>query len=120
MANDVLLLNTAVSVLAASYVYEYYVRKTFLKKEQFIAERRKLTDEKKKNRGVLRNVLPLVIADKLNNTNLATIPETERMLQANSSEGELEPSEAATITIADTFIDSVVLMAEITNINTLW
>ena len=75
LADDVLLISSMVSILAASYLYEFYVRKTFLKKETFLAERRKLIEEKKKNRNILRNVLPLYIADKWNHSNVATVPE---------------------------------------------
>jgi hypothetical protein len=75
LADDVLLISTIVSILSASYVYEYYVRKTFLKKETFLAERKRLVEEKKKNRNILRNILPLAVADKWNYSNIATIPE---------------------------------------------
>jgi hypothetical protein len=86
VANDILLINTIVAVLVVSYVHEYYLRwdssflfqthsddshadhshlwrKTFLKKETFLFEHKKLLEEKENYKEVLKNVLPLPVIE---------------------------------------------------------
>ena len=51
--------------MSASYVYEFYLRKNFLKKENFFHERKIFIQEREKYKKVLGTIIPKPLIERL-------------------------------------------------------